>query len=255
MIVLMKLKQLKKKHDKLCKLREFCIINCTTSPKVRDFHNVVSDVTEASGNRISTGMNALAFQPPQAMFDESQSVGRRDQYKHNFFTNEAFAEELYTIIARQVSKPDENIYICIDDEAYDNLANEYIERFEEILGFSVSGLIYTWNDAIGMGDYIKKYCEKQISKFDDRDEEDRFLDDLDLYDRQKDSKRWKTSSLDDDEHDAYYDWLDVRSELENAEDSKAVRKIFLKSAKPSKKMMKRCGNALAKFDKNSKSID
>lgn len=252
MIILMKTKQIKKNHDKLCGYRDFVIINCTTEPKYRDFHNVASDVVlSGNGRSFSSGCNSLAFQPAASMFDETVPSSRREELKTKFFMSESFEELFMTILSNQILNPKKNYYVCLENQVYDNLAEEFLVRFKEILNTdSIKGMIYLWDDVSGMRDLLNKIIEKKVG-------DDDVFDSIDFYFEESSKKKnaWKSDTLDDDEYDKYLDWVDIKNELDSAESNKTIRKLFIKNVELTKGKIKFLTKAVARYDKRTTAID
>ena len=272
MIVLMKYKQLKKNHKKLGKCGEFYIVDATTQPKMKDYHNILTENVIIGATNLSTTVNGLAFDPVKTIFDDTAPLSRREELRNKFFNNSDFIAEFMVVLSLQISKPNDNIFICLEDDAYDNMALEFIERFKEILGMNTKGLIYIWNDTAGMREYLERYIDKNIESYEhkrddnifDNDPRDRnFRDDdfgrkFDLFDDDDDdifndrnhSKKFKTSSLDDDTNDIYTDYIELKGELENMETNKELRMAFLTYAKPSKNKLEKVSAVIERYNKS-----
>ena len=272
MIVLMKYKQLKKNHKKLGKCGEFYIVDATTQPKMKDYHNILTENVIIGATNLSTTVNGLAFDPVKTIFDDTAPLSRREELRNKFFTNSEFIAEFMVVLSLQIAKPNDNIFICLEDDAYDNMALEFIERFKEILGMNTKGLIYIWNDTAGMREYLERYIDKNIESYEhkrddnifDNDRRDRnFRDDdfsrkFDLFDDDDDdvfndgkhSKKFKTSSLDDDTNDIYTDYIELKGELENMETNKELRMAFLTYAKPSKNKLEKVSAVIERYNKS-----
>ena len=90
MIVLMKYKQLKKNHKKLGKCGEFYIVDATTQPKMKDYHNILTENVIIGATNLSTTVNGLAFDPVKTIFDDTAPLSRREELRNKFFTNSEF---------------------------------------------------------------------------------------------------------------------------------------------------------------------
>lgn len=241
MICLMPSKKLYKKRKSLVGFRDFVIVNSTTNAKIRDMPNVLSDImTSADGMRTTTGLDALAFQMNSNMFDEGVTEKRRQSLLTSFFLNADFQSELMNICAYQVKHPEVNIYVALEDKAYEVYVDQYIERMNELIEApeDVGTLIFTWNSANAMKKHLTKQLDKQIGGFDkdtwlkDRDNiyGDLFMDDLE-----------------DDDYDRYLDAVSIKAIIDNPESNREIRELFFRYAKYNKKQIK----ALGKFVKIS----
>lgn len=283
MIVLMKFKQLKKNHKKLGKCGEFYIVDATTQPKMSDYHNILTENMVLGTTNMTTSVSGLAFNPTQSILDDTVPVTRRDQLKTNFFMSDEFVSEFMVVLSLQYEKPDENIFICLEDNVYDNMALEFMERFRELLNANSNGLIYLWNDTAGMKEYLDRFIDKKLesykekrqssddffdSRYDSHDEkrnrkyrsdfdkEYDLFDDDDDYDFFRDEKKnrgpakFKTASLDDDENDNYIDYVELKNELGNMESNKEIRMAFLTYAKPSKNKLEKVSAAIERHKRS-----
>lgn len=273
MIVLMKYKQLKKNHKKLGKCGEFYIVDATTQPKMKDYHNILTENVIIGATSLSTTVNGLAFDPVKTIFDDTAPLSRREELRNKFFTNSDFIAEFMVVLSLQIAKPNDNIFICLEDDAYDNMALEFIERFKEILGMNTKGLIYIWNDTAGMREYLERYIDKNIESYEHKRDDNIFDkdsrrdrnfrdddfgrkfdlfddDDDDIFNDRKHSKKFKTSSLDDDTNDIYTDYIELKGELENMETNKELRMAFLTYAKPSKNKLEKVSAVIERYNKS-----
>ena len=273
MIVLMKYKQLKKNHKKLGKCGEFYIVDATTQPKMKDYHNILTENVIIGATNLSTTVNGLAFDPVKTIFDDTAPLSRREELRNKFFNNSDFIAEFMVVLSLQISKPNDNIFICLEDDAYDNMALEFIERFKEILGMNTKGLIYIWNDTAGMREYLERYIDKNIESYEHKRDDNIFDkdsrrdrnfrdddfgrkfdlfddDDDDIFNDRNHSKKFKTSSLDDDTNDIYTDYIELKGELENMETNKELRMAFLTYAKPSKNKLEKVSAVIERYNKS-----
>ena len=206
MIILMSQAQMEKKYNKLVKMKsieDFVIINATNSPKFRDYTNVLTDVEIRNGDDrgYKTNISAMAFQMSAVIFDQTESSAKRNNMLMAFFSNDAFEEMFVLLLAKQLANPTMNMFVCIDDNAYDNYAEDYLHAFGKICGIEdADGVVFLWND-------IEK-MEKNLEY----------------------SLKYRIENKDERRDDAYEDDIeeDVLEDLHDADSNKAVRKLFFK---------------------------
>lgn len=240
MICMMPAKKLYKKRKKLVGYRDFVIVNSTSKNKMNDLPNVMSDImTSSDGMRTTTGLEALAFQINSVALEPETPEKRRQSIITAFLLNADFQSEFMNICAYQIKHPNTNIYVAIEDAAYDAIIDKYIDRFNELLEKpeEMDEVIFTWNSAGDMKRHLSKQIDKQIGSFDkeawmkNNDEYgDLFMDDLE-----------------DDDYDKYLDAVGIKNVLDHPESNAEIRELFFRYAKYSKKQIK----LLGKFVKSS----
>lgn len=245
MIVLIPEKKLYKKRKFIIPLRDFVIVNATTIPRVKDLPNVMSDIIkDDDGMRTTCNLDSLAYQMPSAIFDEGISTKRRDGYVANFFTSPDFASETLNIIAYQRANPNKNVYVCIDNEAYEKYIGDYVERIEELLDMSKYNgrIIFTWNSVNEMREFLKKQVEDDVKP----SKTDKWLN-RDVPDYDEYATYGQIRSLDYDETDEYLDKVDIFNMVNSdATENKEIREKFFKYAVYTKKMIDALGKYVSK---------
>lgn len=240
MICLIPAKKLYKKRKSLVTYRDFVIVNSTTNMKIRDLPNVFSDITTSSdGMRSTVGLDALAFQINSNAFDESVSEKTRTSILTSAFLSADFKHEFINICAYQLKHPDVNIYVALEDIAYDKAINKFLERMNELLDApEISTMIFTWNSVKDMQVHMLNQIKKQIDGFDvekwERDKSDMYSD---IF----------MDDLEDDDYDRYLDAVGIRDIIENPETNREIRELFFRYANYTKKQLK----ALGRFVKNN----
>lgn len=247
MIILIPADKLYKKRKKIIPYRDFVIINSTTKPRMKDLPNVMSDIIKNDDGMTSlSGLDALAYQMPSAIFDDGIASSRKNAAVQSFFMSPDFISETINIVAYQIKHPDSNVYVAIEDQAYNEYADEFVKRIDEILNLPdyISKVVFTWNSVNDMRDYLDSQVSKDIEGFDKEDwiNKDLYADDdfyyNDLY----------TDTLEDDEYDAYLDNVGILDVIHGDDVSnKDIRELFFRYAKYNKKTIK----ALGKFIKRS----
>ena len=206
MIILMSKEQMCKKYNKLVKMKsldDFVIVNATNSPQFRDFANVLTDVEMVDEDQRSykTGISAMAFQMSAMIFDETEGSAKRNNMLNSFFTNDSFEEMFILLLAKQLSRPSMNIFLCIEDNAYEMYADEYLHAFGKICGIEdAEGVVFLWNDIEKMEHYLKEALEYRLDH---------------------------TDHDDDDDYNAGWE-EDVLLDLRDADSNKVIRKLFFK---------------------------
>ena len=205
MIILMSKEQMCKKYNKLVKMKsleDFVIVNATNSPQFRDFANVLTDVemTDSDDRSYKTGISAMAFQMSAMIFEEREGSAKRNNMLNSFFTNDSFEEMFVLLLAKQLSRPTMNIFICIEDNSYELYADEYLHAFGKICGIDdAEGVVFLWNDVEKMEKCLRDALEYKI---DNKEKED------DGY-----NEDWEE---------------DVLLDLRDADSNKEIRKLFFK---------------------------
>ena len=205
MIILMSKTQMDKKYNKLVKMKpldDFVIVNATNSPKFRDYANVLTDVEMSNGDDrgYKTSISAMAFQMSAVIFDETEGSAKRNNMLNAFFANEAFEEMFVLLLAKQLANPTMNIFVCVEDNSYENYAEDYLHAFGKICGVEdADGVVFLWNDVEKMEKNLEYSLKYRIDNRVGRD----------------------------DDYDDYIE-EDVLSDLHDADSNKAVRKLFFK---------------------------
>jgi hypothetical protein len=252
MIIIIPADKLYKKRKKIVPYRNFAIINATTKPRMKDLPNVMSDIVkDDDGMKSFSGLDALAYQMPSAIFDDGIASSRKNAAVQSFFMSPDFISETINIIAYQIKHPDSNVYVAIEDQAYDEFVNEYVKRIDEILNMHgyENKIVFTWNSVAEMREYLTKQASDDVSEFNknewiDKDSYNNYDDDLyynNLY----------VDTLEDDDYDAYLDNVGVLDILEGEPTNKEIRELFMRYARYTKKMIK----ALGKFIKRATERD
>jgi hypothetical protein len=241
MICLIPGKKLFKKIKSIITYTDIVIVNSTTDRKIRDLPNVFTDITTSDeGMRTTAGLDALAFQINSRAFDESVSERTRNSIITAFFLSADFQNEFVNICAYQVTHPNINIYIALEDKCYDNLINQFLERFDEMIDApkELGTLIFSWNSAKDMQTHVLNQIEKQISGF---DKEAWMREKNDMY------NSLIMDDLEDDDYDRYLDAVHIKDIMENPESNREIRELFFRYGKYTKKQLK----ALGKFVKDN----
>lgn len=247
MIIIVPESKFYKKRKKLFSYRNFTIVNTTTKPRMRDQPNVLADIdSDNSGMRSLTNFGSMHYQIDGAVFDETIPERRRQVILNNFFNSDKFLMETVCIVAFQMKHPDQNIFVVIDDPAYDRYIDMYIETINQIIDepdFD-DKIFFTWNSVSKMKDYLYSQKSKELNSFDEE-----------KWKRETENNPFYDSFIDleDDEYDIY---LDNKNIMELLDDqnlmNKEVRELFLRYAKYPKKTIKAMGRFVTKATDESK---
>ena len=233
MICIIPCKKILKKKKRIIPYRDFVIINCTTNPDMRDLPNIMGDI-EDSGNGLSlSSIDALAYQMSESIFDEHIALKRRQSLVDTFFIKSDFMTETMTICAYQIKHPDVNVYVVIDDNAYEKYADRYIKAIEDLIEApaGMGKLVFLWNDTLKMQEHLMKQLDKEIGSFD----KDAWMKDRDEY------SEFLVDDLEDDDYDKYLDNVGVRDIIENTESNREIRELFFRYGRYSKNQRKALG--------------
>ena len=244
MIIMIPVSKLCNKKKKILPLRDFVIFNCTTVPKVRDLPNVMADIQSDEDGLRHDNMVSLAYQMDTNATDETIPVRRREAAINTFFGSTGFQIATMNILAIQIKYDTKNVYVAIDDLAYDKFIDRYIEEINTIIGDDNGNIVFTWNSVPMMKEHLERQLKRDIEKFDKDDWfkkngynefEDPFVD-----------------SLEDDEYDVYLDNVNAINELHAAESNKEIRHLFITYARYSKKQMKLMTRAVKELSDTKK---
>lgn len=218
----------KKKDDILSYEKDFVIVNSTTNPKIRNMPNVVADINKGEdGMTALSGISALAFQMPSAIFDETCPDARRQSILQTFLISPDFTSELANICTFQITNPRTNIYVVIEQQMYKRYLDDVVRRMNELIRSSLNTcLIFTWHSINEMHDHLVHQISARISSFD----EEKWREEQDFYEGFFDS-------LEDDDYDRYLDALGVMHELEASVDNGDVRQLFMRYAEYSEEQL------------------
>jgi hypothetical protein len=233
MICLIPAKKMYKKRKSLISYRDFVIVNSTHDSRIKDLPNVFSDIVSGDdGLRSTFGLDALAFQINSNVFGENISERMKNSLITGFFTSADFTSELVNVCAYQIKHPNTNVYICIEDKAYDMLIDQYLERMEELIDAdpSIGRIIYSWNTAKDMRSHTLTQVHKQIDGFDKEE-----------WERNSEYNSFIVDDLEDDDYDRYLDAVNIRDILEHPESNKQIRELFFRYANYTDKQLKALG--------------
>ena len=226
MIVIMSVEELFKKKKRRKKLldqyatRDFTIVNTTTLPKMRDLPKVMSDIhVDSTGMRCPSTLDSLTYQMPDSIFNENIPIEKRRVLVDKFFLVQGFQEYTLKLIGWQILHQNKNMYIVLDDMAYEKYVDRYVKEIHEMLG--TDNVIYTWNSINKMRDCIRDQALAHVRSFDPK----KWKEENSIYSSM-------TMNLDDDEYDEYLDYKEILDALENGDyDNGDIRMCFLKYAR------------------------
>ena len=237
MIIMIPVTKFYKKRKKIFPFRNFVIVNATTLPKIRDLPNVMAEhVRDEDGLRMSS-IKSLAYQLNDRVFDENVPIRRRNELVTQTFASVDFVDLTVMITAYQIKHPDDNIYIILEDLAYERYIDKYSSTINDFFENPIfdNKIFYTWNSAENMKITLEAQVKKELDEFD-----------VDKWNDEKKNPFYDSyMDLEDDEYDIYLDNKNIAEILEDSTSNKEIRELFIRYAKYTKKQLK----AMAKFVK------